>query len=54
MVAVRLMCDPVVVGEDVVATFKVGDGAGDFEDAVVVHITQWHLSTGLAGNRLLE
>ena len=34
-VAVRLMCAPVVVVEDVGGAFEVGDGAGDFEDAVV-------------------
>ena len=30
----RLMRAPVVVGEDVVAAFEVGDGAGDFEGSV--------------------
>ena len=32
----RLMCAPVVVGEDVGAAFEVGDGAGDFQDAVPI------------------
>ena len=34
-VAVRQMCAPVVVVEDVGAGFEVGDGAGDFKNAVV-------------------
>ena len=33
-VAIRLMCAPVVVVEYVGAGLEVGDGAGDFEDAV--------------------
>ena len=48
-VAVRLMCAPVVVGEDVVAAFEVGDGAGDFEDAVVGPGAYVHLHEKGAG-----
>ena len=29
------MCAPAVVVEDVGGAFEVGDGAGDFEDAVI-------------------
>ena len=37
----RLMCAPVVVGEDVMAAFEVGDGAGDFEDAI--RVLKWEV-----------
>ena len=39
------MCAPDVVVEDVGAGFEVGDGAGDFEDAVVGagrHVRAYH------------
>ena len=39
------MCAPVVVVEDVGAGLEVGDGAGDFEDAVVgagTHVHAFH------------
>ena len=39
------MCAPVVVVEDVGGAFEVGDGAGDFEDAVVgprAHVHAFH------------
>ncbi len=41
----RLMCAPVVVVEDVGGALEVGDGACDFEDAVVgasVHVHAFH------------
>ena len=41
-----------VVGEDVVGAFEVGDGAGDFEDAVVGPRTHVHAVHGVA--QLLE
>ena len=37
-----------VVGEDVVAAFEVGDGAGDFEDAVVGACRHVHAFHGIA------
>ena len=41
----RLMCAPVVMVEDIGSAFEVGDGAGDFEDAVVgagAHVHAFH------------
>ena len=37
-----------VVGEDVVAAFEAGDGAGDFEDAVVGACRHVHAFHGIA------
>ena len=37
-----------VVGEDVVAAFEVGDGAGDFQDAVVGSCAHVHAFHGVA------
>ena len=37
-----------VVGEDLVAAFEVGDGAGDFEDAVVGACRHVHAFHGIA------
>ena len=45
---VRLMCAPVVVVEDVGAGLEVGDGAGDFEDAVVGSRAHVHAFHGVA------
>ena len=42
------MCAPVVVVEDVGAGFEVGDGAGDFEDAVVGPRAHVHALHGVA------
>ena len=46
--AVRLMCVPAVVVEDVDGAFEVGDGAGDFEDAVVGPGAHVHAVHGVA------
>ena len=47
-VAVRLMSSYHVVVEDVGAGLEVGDGAGDFEDAVVGPRTHVHTFHGVA------
>ena len=47
------MCAPVVVVEDVGGAFEVGDGAGDFEDAVVGAGTHVHAFHGVANKPTL-
>ena len=47
-VAVRLMSSYDVVGEDVVTAFEVGDGAGDFQDAVIGSCGHVHAVHGVA------